>query len=83
VPIRYVALHVPPQEMPPGSLVTVPPPLPVLLTVSTAEPTNVAVQDLAAVIVTTPSAQSASPDHPVNVEPPAADAVSVTTVPLE
>jgi hypothetical protein len=43
---------------------------------------NVAAQARAALIVTTPSLQSASPLQPPNVEPLAGAAVSVTTVPL-
>ena len=41
---------------------------------------NVAVQFLAEDIVTLPSEQSASPDQPLNTEPPAGVAVSATTV---
>jgi hypothetical protein len=44
---------------------------------------NVAAQLRAALIVTTPSLQSASPVQPLKVEPLAGAAVSVTTVPLE
>jgi hypothetical protein len=44
---------------------------------------NVAVQLRAAVMVTLPSVQSASPVQPPKVEPLAGVAVKVTTVPLE
>jgi len=43
---------------------------------------KLAVQFRAALIVTLPSPQSASPDQPEKVEPLAGVAVSVTTVPL-
>ena len=43
---------------------------------------NVAMQLRAAVTVTLPSPQSASPVQPVNVDDPAGVAMSVTTVPL-
>ena len=43
---------------------------------------KLAVQFRAALIVTLPSLQSASPVQPVNVEPAAGVAVSVTAVPL-
>ena len=43
---------------------------------------KVAVQFKLALTVTLPSAQSACPDQPANVEPLAAAAVRVTTVPL-
>ena len=42
---------------------------------------NTAVHERSAVIVTVPSAQSSSPIQPTNVDPLAADAVKVTTVP--
>ena len=48
--------------------------------VATGTKLKVAVQLLAPVIVTEPSEQSASPDHPVNVEPADADGERVTTV---
>jgi hypothetical protein len=41
------------------------------------------VQVFGAFIVTTPSAQSASPDHPANRQPGSGVAESVTTVPPE
>jgi len=59
-------------------------PLPVLSTLSVrAFKLKVAVQDLFAVIVTTPSKQSASPLQPANVEPEAGIAVRDTKVPEE
>jgi hypothetical protein len=43
---------------------------------------NVAVQLFATFIVTEPSVQSVSPDHPANTDPDAGLGVNVTTVPL-
>ena len=77
-------MHVAPQVMPAGSLVTVPPPVPALLTVkvrNTGSSVNVAVTDRAALIVTV---HVAVPLHatlqPAKLEPAAGVAVSVTTV---
>ena len=77
------AAHVPPHATPVGELVTVPAlaPVPLLATVSDQAGANVAVQPRAALTVTTPSEQSASPDQPANRDPAAAIVVSVTTVP--
>jgi hypothetical protein len=74
--------------MPPGSLPTVPLPLPLFEVERTYDVVvgireNVAVQLRLLDIVTDPSAQSALPLHPVKVEPDAAVAVSLTDVPLE
>jgi hypothetical protein len=79
--------------IPEGLLVMVPLPLPPLLnpdamfTVRPYPPAgfrlNVAVQDLFADIVTTPSKQSVSPLQPANVDPTAGVAVRETTVPEE
>jgi hypothetical protein len=86
VPLLYEAIHVEPQVMPVGLLVTVPAPEPVLLTVSEyvvgGRRLNVAVQVLAVVMVTEPSLQSASPLQPANVEPAAGVTVRVTVAPL-
>jgi hypothetical protein len=66
--------------IPDGLLVTVP--SPDLAKFSVAVSTlNVAVHDLLAPMVTTPSTQSESPLHPANTEPAEGAAVSETTVP--
>ena len=74
-----------PQLIPDGLELTVPLPVPVLLTVSTKlEESKVAVTVLAAFIVTVhvgPDTVS-HPLQPAKVDPPAALAVSVTLVPL-
>ena len=70
--------------MPAGSLITVPDPVPLLLTLNWYWfKVKVAVTDLAALIVTTqvPVPVQPSPLQPVNVEPVAVVAVRVTTVP--
>lgn len=68
--------------MPPGELVTVPLPVPALVM---ERPkvwiVNVAVQDMAAAIVTEPVLHPV-PVQPANVEPDAGVAVRVTMVPL-
>jgi hypothetical protein len=79
-----VAEHVAPQLIPAGLEVTVPLPVPALLTDSVNVCTlKVAVTDVAAFIVTeqVPVPEQA-PLQPAKVEPPAGAAVSVTTVPL-
>jgi len=82
VPFAYDIEHPVPQLIPEGLLVTVP--IPDLITVKvTVSSLNVAVQDLFAVIVTTPSKQSASPLQPANVDPEAGIAVRDTKVPEE
>jgi hypothetical protein len=81
VPEANDALHVAPQLIPAGLLVTVPEPVPALLIVSVYICVNVAVQLRAADIVTLPSLQSASPVQPANVEPADGEAVSATPVP--
>ena len=72
--------------MPDGDDVTVPLPVPALATVSVcvvAAVLNVAVTDCAALIATVHVAVPVQPPlQPANVEPLAADAVSVTDVPL-
>jgi hypothetical protein len=79
------ALQVEPQLMPAGLLVTAPLPVPAFAIVSVwggvTSTVNVAVQLRFADIVTLPSLQSASPDQPANVDPPAAVAVNAITCP--
>jgi hypothetical protein len=74
-------LQVAPQLMPAGLLVTAPLPAPAFVTerVLGGESVNVAVQLSAAVIVTLPSAQSASPVQPANADPATGAAVRATT----
>src|SRR3989338_4511091 len=68
--------------MPAGLEVTVPEPVPDLVTEREyTEAVKVAVQFLAAFMVTEPSEQSASPLHPEKVEPALGEAVRVTLVP--
>jgi hypothetical protein len=82
VPFAYDIEHAVPQLIPEGLLTTVP--FPDLTTVKVSVSNlNVAVQDLFAVIVTTPSTQSASPLQLANVEPEAGIAVRYTKVPEE
>jgi hypothetical protein len=71
------ALHVLPQVIADGVVVTMPVPLPVLMIDSVNVCVNVAVQLRAADMVTLPSVQSASPVQPSNVDPNAGVAVSV------
>jgi len=86
VPLAKLALHVCPQSMPAGLLVTVPAPVPALCTVSWTGgggPLNVAVTDVAAVSVKLQvPVPLHAPDHPPNVELALGVAVSVTGVPL-
>jgi hypothetical protein len=86
VPLAYCAEQVAPQSMPDGELVAVPDPVPALVTVRVCGgggTSNVAVTERAWSIVTThvPVPLQPPPLQPLNVEPPAAVAVSVTTVP--
>jgi hypothetical protein len=88
VPLAKFAEQVGLQLIPAGALVTVPVPLPASLTVNAkfvVPPPNVAVTDVAAVIVKVhvpmPS-QLFAPLHPVNVDPTAGVAVNVICVPL-
>lgn len=78
-------LHVAPQSMPDGLLVTAPLPDPAMLMVSMwvgiASRLKVAVQLRSADIVTLPSMQSASPVQPAKVDPGIAVGVSVTAWP--
>ena len=87
VPLAKLAEHVVGQLIPAGALVTVPFPVPTSLTVSAklfVFVLNVAVTAVAAVTVTiqVPVPEHPPPVQPANVEPFAADAVSVTAVPL-
>jgi len=82
-PCGTVSVQSLPQSMPGGELVTVPEPVPALVTVSVLSGWKVAVHVLLAVSVTTPSLQSPlAPENPVKVDPGAGDALSVTTVPF-
>src|SRR5919108_1744142 len=84
VPWSNVAVHSVVQLLiPEGELCTEPLPLPVTVTVKSHCLMNVAVTDLAASIVTTqvPVPGHAGSDQPPNLEPDAAVAVRVTTVP--
>src|SRR5438093_1599836 len=85
VPLARLAEQVAPQVMPAGELVTVPLPLPALLTVSAKlGRLKVAVTVVAAETVTTqvPVPEHPPPLQPLKVEPAAGLAVSVTAVPL-
>ena len=85
VSARKLAAHVAPQSIPGGSLVTVPLPVPALLTDkawNTGSSVKVAVTDCAALIVTTHAPvplQCAAPPREARSRPPRV-AVSVTTV---
>ena len=85
VPLAKLAEQVAPQLIPTGALVTVPLPVPALLTVSVnVWSVNVAVTVVAAESVTV---QAPVPEHPpplqlLKVEPAAGVAVRVTAVPL-
>src|SRR5439155_981985 len=85
VPLVKEAAHVAPQAMPAGALVTVPLPVPDLVTVSVKQLCmKVAVTGAAAFIVTVqgPVPVQPPPLQPVNVDPAAGVAVSVTAAPL-
>jgi len=87
LPVEKVAEQVAPQLIPAGELVTVPLPVPALVTVraeKVGSTPKVAVSVVVAVKVTAqdPVPVQPPPLQPVKVEPVAAVAVSVTTVPL-
>jgi hypothetical protein len=84
VPLAKLALHVPGQLIPVGTLVTMPEPLPAIVTDNAKFMTNVAVTVCAALIVTVqlPVPVQPPPFHPVKVEFAAALADNVTLVPL-
>src|SRR5207249_6592909 len=85
VPLVKLAEQVRPQLIPTGALVTVPLPVPALLTVSaTVGRAKVAVTVVAALRVTVqvPVPEHPPPLQPVKVEPAAGVAVNVTAVPL-
>ena len=83
VPDTNVAEQVAPQLMPAGALLTDPVPVPARVVVNVNSGEKFAVTVAAAFIVTVhvPVPEHRPPPHPVNTEPPAADAVSVTLVP--
>ena len=86
VPWEYISEQSEPQLIPGGLLVTVPPPLPALVTTNVGFWVSVptwkrAVQVLSALITSTPSLQSASPLQPWKVEPPRGLPERMTTVP--
>jgi hypothetical protein len=84
VPLVYDSEQSAPQLIPAGEDVTVPLPVPDLVTFSVNVWTvKLAVTVVAAFIVTVqvPVPEQPPPLQPLNVDPPAADAVSVTTVP--
>src|SRR5206468_6756942 len=84
VPLAKLAEQVAPQLSPAGLLVTVPLPVPALLTVRAKVGVKVAVTVVAAETVTThaPAPLHPPPLQPVKVELAPGVAVSVTTVPL-
>src|SRR5260221_4133559 len=85
VPLLYLAVQVDPQLIPAGLDVTVPLPVPDLLTVRfNCWTLKFAVTVVAALMVTLhdPVPEQPPPLQPLNVDPPAAAAVRVTTVPL-
>lgn len=75
-----LAEQVEPQLMPVGELVTVPEPVPVLVTVNSRTGTKLAVAVLATFVVTEQvvAVPVQAPDQPLNFEPDAAVAVKVT-----
>jgi hypothetical protein len=83
VPGPKLALHVCPQLIPDGLLLTLPLPVPLRLTASTGESLKVAVAEefWLNVILQAPTPLQA-PDHPAKKELAAGDAARVTTIPL-
>src|SRR5207245_193254 len=85
VPLAKLAVHVAPQVIPAGALVTVPLPVPAGVTVrARGLSVKVAVVVAAAASATThvPVPEQPPPLQPVKVEPAAGVAVNVTAVPL-
>src|SRR5207247_9224070 len=84
VALAYVPEQAAPQLIPAGPLVTVPLPVPALVTVRAKVGVKVAVTVVAAgrVTVHEPVPVQVPPLQPVKVEPASGAAVSVTTVPL-
>jgi hypothetical protein len=83
VPGSKLALHVCPQLMPDGLLLTLPLPVPVMVTASVGKSLKVAVTEIFFVNVTVQALTPLhTPDHPAKKELAAGDAVSVTFVPL-
>jgi len=85
VPVVKACEQVVPHESPAGELVTMPLPVPDFVTLSVKDDcTNAAVTEVAALIVTVHVLVPVQPPplQPVNVEPAAAVAVSVTTEPV-
>src|SRR5437867_4229285 len=80
VPMTNDALHVAPQIILAGLLVTVPPPLPAFVTVRVYNCVKLAFTACAALMVTTqlPVPLHPAPLHPLNTDPLAGTAVSVT-----
>src|SRR3989442_12917995 len=84
VPLTKAALHVVPQLIPAGLLVTFPPPLPASVTVRMSPCVKVALTACVPFIVTThvPVPLHPAPLQPGNADPLAGVAVNVTGVPL-
>jgi hypothetical protein len=85
-PVLNSALHVVPQVMPLGLLVTVPEPVPGSVTVSVLDVTDVLKVAVAELLLLNVALHEPvplqTPDQPAKVEPAAAVAVSVTAVPV-
>jgi hypothetical protein len=80
VPRGYTSRQSAPHAIPLGALSTVPAPLPSRVTVRVTGGVKVAMQARPAVMLTTPSRQSASPLQPANTDPAAALAKRITWV---
>lgn len=83
VPSSYVAEHVAPQLMPPGPLVTDPPPVPAFVTANVEVATNTAPTAVSAFSVNAhaPVPPHPAPDQPANRLPGDGTAVRVTAAP--